>query len=39
MKNREENIENTFLNDSSKEELVRNIKSICDYYYDLFKTL
>ncbi len=20
-----------------KEELVRNIKSICDYYYDLFK--
>ena len=30
-------IENTFLNDSSKEELVRNIKSICDYYYDLFK--
>ncbi|EOU2021249.1 hypothetical protein C4D31_12980, partial [Clostridium perfringens] len=30
-------IENTFLNDSSKEELIRNIKSICDYYYDLFK--
>ncbi|MDK0629630.1 hypothetical protein P5E75_06125 [Clostridium perfringens] len=30
-------IENTFLNDSSNEELVRNIKSICDYYYDLFK--
>ncbi|XZJ91306.1 hypothetical protein ACSXBU_11510 [Clostridium perfringens] len=30
-------IENTFLNDSSKEELVRNIKSICDYYYNLFK--
>ncbi|WP_243131789.1 hypothetical protein [Clostridium perfringens] len=30
-------IENSFLNDSSKEELIRNIKSICDYYYDLFK--
>ncbi|GAA0096317.1 hypothetical protein [Clostridium perfringens] len=30
-------IENTFLNDSSKEELVRNIKSICGYYYNLFK--
>ncbi|MBS5968296.1 MAG: hypothetical protein KIB11_04115 [Clostridium perfringens] len=30
-------VENEFLNTINKEELVRNIKSICDYYYDLFK--
>ena len=30
-------VENEFLNTINKEELVKNIKSICDYYYDLFK--
>ncbi len=31
------NIEISFLNDSIKGDIVRNIKYICDYYYNLFK--